>query len=112
MSLMQSGSQTVPRRWLAGVCVLLLLVGGFAGAIHVCDFSNVVPLSGFTASSSGSTSHDFCAICSLAHSPSLTPVQVTVAPVFDRLADLAVPAVVYTTILQAFALSIRPPPAS
>lgn len=97
---------------MAGVCVLLLLVGGFAGAIHKCEFGTVAPLDGFTAKASGGTSHDFCAICSFAHSPSLTPAQVTVSPVFDQLADLAVPAVVYTVMLQAFALSVRPPPAS
>ena len=93
-------------------CVVVLLVSGCVGAMHVCHFDIPASVDGVRASSSGSASHDFCAVCSLAHSPSVALAQVTISPVVDCVRNLSVPVVVFTVVLQSFALSVRPPPAS
>ncbi len=102
--------RTGTSRWVAWTCVLVLLVAGCAGAIHICNIG-LGSLTDRYSSFDIGASHEFCVICALAHSSWLAITQVSL-PYSLSFSLGAVPApIIHAFASTTFGLFIRPPPA-
>ena len=102
--------QSTGKRWLIWTCSLVLLIAASAGAMHVCGLGFSSPTLHNLGSVDTTASHSFCALCSLAHSPSLAAVQFAVLQ--SNKAEEHASALVQTrpVLSETFALYVRPPP--
>ncbi len=108
----QQHSRSTGRDLLRGavvvVCVSLLAVVTFAQAADFCQLTGNNPQVRSDAQA-GSGSR-VCPICAIAHSPVLISPSVSVAPELGPTETASVQPVSFRSVLQAFALCVRPPP--
>ena len=109
---MEHCPQSAGKRWFAGICVSILLIAACAGAIHVCGLGFSSPTVHNAAAADTTASHAFCALCNLAHSPSLAGVHFALVPALNAEDHAGALLQAHATLNETFSLHIRPPPAS
>ncbi len=91
------------------MCVVLLLIVTVAQAADFCQLTGTQPQLRSEAQAGGG--NRVCPICAIAHSPVLVSPSVTVAPERGPAETATLQLVSLHSVLQAFALCVRPPPA-
>jgi len=92
------------------MCAFILLVAVSAGTIHICEFGLRSAWDGYSAYDATNTGHAFCAICALAHSPSVLTHQISLFPVSHSFQAYSAAPAVHASLSQILAFRIRPPP--
>jgi hypothetical protein len=101
---------TAAKRWSIWTCSFVLLMAACAGAIHVCGIGFSSPTIHSAAAADTASNHTFCAICNLAHSPSLAAVQFALLASNTAEDHPSALLQAHPRLTETFALYIRPPP--
>ena len=107
---MDRHAQSTGKRWLTWTCSLVLLIAASAGAMHVCGLGFSSPTLHNAGSLDTTATHSFCAICNLAHSPSLVGIQFALLPTVRAEKHASALLQTHARLSETFALYVRPPP--
>ncbi|MGB6677830.1 MAG: hypothetical protein WBE44_14135 [Terriglobales bacterium] len=102
-------TKTAGAKWLALLCVTLLLLATVAQAAHFCSLQSFDLTDGtqFRADSPNAT---LCLICLMAQSVAAIVLSVVFSSVFRRRLQVSLPQMDPRPFLESFQLYVRPPP--
>ena len=96
--------------WLAGLCIVMLLLSTTALAVDFCQLS-ATGEQGVFQSQPAAPNSSVCLICLLAHSTAAVVLAIVLSPTYRKRARASVPLVRPKLFLETFQLYVRPPPA-
>lgn len=105
---MNTFTTTAGAKWLALLCLALLLVTAVAQAAHFCGFQSL-DLSGGAQVRAESPSTTLCLTCLMAQSAAIV-LSITFSSVFRRRPRASLLQIPPRPFLESFQLYVRPPP--
>ena len=102
-------TKTIGAKWLAPLCIALLLVATVAQAAHFCGFP-LLDLSGGAQVRAESPGTTLCLTCLMAQSAAAILLSITFSSLFRRRPRAALLQIHPRPFLESFQLYVRPPP--
>ena len=105
-----SDRKTPGAKWLARLCLAVLLLSTTAQTVHFCDLS-ISSDRAILQSRPVSHTNAVCLICMMAYSAAAAVLLVSFSPTFRKRGRASVPQARPRLFLESFQLYVRPPPA-
>jgi hypothetical protein len=103
-------TKTAAARWLAPLCVALLLVATVAQAAHFCGFQSFELSDDGTQLRADSPNTTLCLTCLMAQSVAAIVLPIAFSSILRRRLQVSPPQMRPRSFLSSFQLYIRPPP--